>query len=427
MHFHSIVLKEIWHRKLSSVVLIGGVAVAVALVVLFQRVRIGSREELRQTMNAIGRNLVILPEGADLDDYWRGEVGVDADRLFPQWYVGRAAKAEPQVAGHFLGSIQKRISVGGEDVILCGVMPENNPGGARSFMLEAGQIELGARAAERIEPLMVGTLLDVGYLKQGGELPVPPSLRTGPRRGPSRRPSTRPSTTPGIATAPAKADTPLPGSFKVIHVRRETGTPDDYKVYCNVDVGRKLLGVEGDGINVIEALGHVTSKQKLPKVAGQLEAVFKDAKPAVRAHHLISLARGRQRARTHNARMMNLLSIAALILGGILVAGYAVMNVRSRRKELGVFLAIVAQPGQVGRMFLLKMLVLGLLGGLLGCAVGHAAAVEWGPEVAETVLEDVWRMYAVALASGILIAILPGLGGVIIASRIDPADTLRGL
>jgi hypothetical protein len=81
-----------------------------------------------------------------------------------------------------------------------------------------------------------------------------------------------------------------------------------------------------------------------------------------------------------------------------------------------------------------KMLILGLAGGLLGCLAADAALEHHGfaligklhPSRRSYVLALTGlQRYASAVGLAPVLAVLPGLAGVLAASRTDPADTLR--
>jgi ABC-type antimicrobial peptide transport system permease subunit len=73
------------------------------------------------------------------------------------------------------------------------------------------------------------------------------------------------------------------------------------------------------------------------------------------------------------------------------------------------------------------MLILGIVGGAIGCVAGDFAAVRWGPPGAAVFAAGGWQTYGFALAVALAVTLIPSLAGVLIASRIDPADTLRDL
>jgi putative ABC transport system permease protein len=415
MRIRHIVWKELWHRKGGTLLILLGVTLCVGLVVMFQRIGEGSTEEMRRIMNRMGKNLVIVPADATLAEYLGGRLG---DVTFPQEYMGLAAKRQGGLAGHFQGSLQRRVEIMGDSLVLCGLTAENPIGSTGSDhshatgsrRLERGEAELGSSAAKRLDA-KVGEMILIPFFGKGGGVGGPP--RMGP---------------PGMRSGPlGKKSKGGPHMVKVTRIHDAAGSIDDFKVYVDISVASAQLGVPDKQINVIEAMSYVTGKERAGEVVALLNDALKDEKVATRTYLLKAKAEGRRRGRWENARMMNYLSAGVFVLGAIIIAGLAVMNVRGRRKEMGVLLAIAARPRHIAWMLVQKMFVLALVGGLLGCWLGHLAALRWGPPLLATLHPDLWIAYGRAVAAALALTLAPALTAALIAAHTDPADTVRGL
>ena len=93
----------------------------------------------------------------------------------------------------------------------------------------------------------------------------------------------------------------------------------------------------------------------------------------------------------------------------------------------GILLAIAARRKHVVWIFLEKMLILGVIGGVLGCWFGGMVGLRNASQVTTALRSLVWQTYGVALALAVVLTVLPSLAGVYVASRTDPAETLREL
>jgi ABC-type antimicrobial peptide transport system permease subunit len=127
-------------------------------------------------------------------------------------------------------------------------------------------------------------------------------------------------------------------------------------------------------------------------------------------------------------RLVALLSagfgLLATLLASIGLYGVMAFVVARRRKELGIRLALGAQPSQVTWMVMREVLV--LLG--MGLAVGVPAALLLGRYVASQLYGIKPGDPRIAIATGVLLALVSIAAGLIPArraSRIDPITALR--
>jgi len=113
----------------------------------------------------------------------------------------------------------------------------------------------------------------------------------------------------------------------------------------------------------------------------------------------------------------------SLVVGGIGILAVMLISVKERTREIGVRRAVGATQGDIVRQFLIESILIGLLGGCVGVALGIAitlGAVAWG---AGNLLLDLNSIY---IATGVcmLIGIIFGLFPAIKASRLDPMVAL---
>ena len=118
------------------------------------------------------------------------------------------------------------------------------------------------------------------------------------------------------------------------------------------------------------------------------------------------------------------LGAIALLVGGIGIANVMVISVLERRSEIGLRRALGAARVHVAAQFITESLVLAVLGGLAGVAIGigvtttMAYARHWAVLVPGTA---VWGGLGVAVIVGAVAGLYPALR----AARLSPTDALR--
>lgn len=163
-----------------------------------------------------------------------------------------------------------------------------------------------------------------------------------------------------------------------------------------------------------------------PVVGSQLPtALSPDTPEAVE----VQMPAGRSSVRQNVQADINAIFLAlggvALLIGGVGIANVTLLSVLERVGEIGLRRALGATRRQIAAQFMVESVVVGMLGGLVGAALGVAvvtivsAVSEWTP------ILDL-RMVAVAALSGGLIGLLAGLYPSLKAASIEPISALRG-
>jgi putative ABC transport system permease protein len=114
----------------------------------------------------------------------------------------------------------------------------------------------------------------------------------------------------------------------------------------------------------------------------------------------------------------------SLLVGGIGVMNIMLVSVTERIREIGLRKALGARPGIIRRQFLIEASLLGLIGGLLGAAVGIAGAKVLPAFISNPVAIStpaIVGSVSVALAIGLVFGVYPATR----AARLAPIDALR--
>jgi putative ABC transport system permease protein len=114
----------------------------------------------------------------------------------------------------------------------------------------------------------------------------------------------------------------------------------------------------------------------------------------------------------------------SLLAGGVVAASLMLASVNERIGEIGLRRAVGARPGDVHLQFLLETAVTTIGGGLLGLALGLAAAQAVADRMG---LDGIfsWKAIVLGLAAAAVTGFLAGVVPARRAARLQPADALR--
>jgi putative ABC transport system permease protein len=122
--------------------------------------------------------------------------------------------------------------------------------------------------------------------------------------------------------------------------------------------------------------------------------------------------------------MLTAIGAVSLVVGGVGIMNIMLVSVTERKREIGIRLAIGARARDVRWQFLLEAAAIGLVGGLMGVAVGWGAAHVFShnfgwptiilPEVVATAV-------ATAIGAGLIFGYYPAHR----ASNLDPMEAIR--
>ena len=129
---------------------------------------------------------------------------------------------------------------------------------------------------------------------------------------------------------------------------------------------------------------------------------------------------------TQNTLTVLLGSVAAisLLVGGIGVMNIMLVSVTERTREIGIRIAVGAQPGDILLQFLIEAITLSLLGGTIGVLLGIGASKLVGVFVSFTPVVSAGSVilaFSVSFTIGVFFGFYPARK----AAALDPIDALR--
>ena len=160
-------------------------------------------------------------------------------------------------------------------------------------------------------------------------------------------------------------------------------------------------------------------------VAAVLPATVNPANPSVVAVNFPSdILKAEVAAKDAYNGLFLALGAVALLVGGVGIANVMVISVLERRSEIGLRRALGASRRHIAEQFLTEALLLSLLGGLAGTAIGvvatsaYAASQHWSVEIPALA---VYGGIGASLAIGAIAGLYPSVR----AARLSPTEALR--
>ncbi len=160
----------------------------------------------------------------------------------------------------------------------------------------------------------------------------------------------------------------------------------------------------------------------ISSIAFQLQQVL----PGIEARPIRRVAESEGRILTRVGGLMWLVTLAALVAAGLAVGATSATTVLERRTEVGLMKALGAGNGMVGALFLAEQLLLAIVAGAAGYALGAVLARLLGQSVFGIPATERLILLPVILALAAVVALVGSLLPLRRAARFDPAPILRG-
>jgi putative ABC transport system permease protein len=125
------------------------------------------------------------------------------------------------------------------------------------------------------------------------------------------------------------------------------------------------------------------------------------------------------------SRLSLIFLVIIVLVGGAGIANYMYANVFERRREIGTLMALGADSSLILRIFLLKALLLGLVGGVCGYALGTFLAVTLGPKLAGVPVLPMPLLAFWATLISVVLALSASYFPARRAARLDPCSTFQ--
>ena len=380
----ALILKEMVHRKINSLLALLAVVIAVALFVAFVTTGRAYRRETRRVMRDMGQNLRIIPKETTMDEFWAQGF---SPYTMPEEYVHRFASLKGYSYTHLTATLQKKVQWKNRTVILTGILPEVLPSDKRfqkpmTFSVEPGDVYVGYQAAQIFNIKKTDTIDLFGK------------------------------------------------SFNVKQVLVASGSQDDIRIYGHLHDIQEILHLQGK-INEIKALECLCLIEERNDPRSMLEIAqqqLAEVLPEGKVILLQGIAEIRQKQRAAMEGYLAFIMLFVVIACGAWIAALMTINVRDRQREIGIMRALGYGSGKITMLFLGKAVTIGLFAAAIGFLIGTALALNFGPDIFKVTAKAMRAEYALlswSLVVAPLFACVCSFIPAMVAVTYDPAVTLR--
>eukprot|EP00456_Euglypha_rotunda_P068996 TRINITY_DN604_c3_g1_i3.p3 TRINITY_DN604_c3_g1~~TRINITY_DN604_c3_g1_i3.p3 ORF type:complete len:407 (+),score=120.64 TRINITY_DN604_c3_g1_i3:6117-7337(+) len=401
MNLRILVWRELSERPLAMLTSTLAILLGVTALVAIRHVTVFSEREVGQQLQSLGANVLVLPKAATLQDYYSADL---TSQTLPESHVASILIANLPGVERLSPKLCVAAKVGDRAVTLTGILPQSEfqaKAAWQSVSLFSNKHEGCKKAAcgpktYNGSPEALATERTIDQLK-GNEAIIGADVAEFSK------------------LTPGKSVKVLGDSLQVLAVLPRTGTVDDGRVFAHLHTVQRMTKA-GEVVNAIEVMG--CCEDAAGGLVPSLTELLPDAK-VVTISQVVSTQVGVNRLMSQ----MSLFVLSILVIvGGASVASTISSNVRERRREVGTLMALGATSSLVMRMFLLKALVLGLVGGIGGCALGLMVAMVLGSQWAGVTVTPLPDLLLIAVAAALSITILAAYWPARSASRLDPCS-----
>jgi putative ABC transport system permease protein len=403
MKLSTLVWRELFERKSQMFTILLGILLGITTVVAIRNITYYSEKAVARELDTLGANVLVLPKSVSLQDYYSADLHND---VIPEEYVLRLTMSNVQGVDNLSPKLCLPVDLQGRRFTVTGILPKSE--------FQAKAAWAGAGIFSR--PIGCGAIAVSGP-------PEPEDKKTLVRKRvietlKPREALVGADVAASLGVREGQTLNLLGEEFSVLAVLPQTGTVDDSRIFTHLHTVQRLSGRDAV-VSCIEIVG--CCKEISAGLVDKVNKLLPDAKVVTVSQVVATQA--------NVNRMMERLSMIfvaiIVVVGGAGIANYMYANVYERRREIGTLMALGAESGLIQRIFLLKALLLGLVGGVGGFLLGTVLAVTLGPRLAGVVVLPMPTMalWAVLVSAGI--ALVASYFPARRAALLDPCATLQ--
>lgn len=395
---------ELWNKKSQLISSLMAIVIGIGVIVGIRTINVYSEKAVAVKLDNLGANILVLPQATSIDDYYTADI--DAPTI-PEEYVEKILTSSLPGVDNLSPKLTRRVDVGSKKIVLTGILPSSELA-SKPLWQSTGLFgkELQASCAptnkaneelgykdEKLQRKAIDSLNFIDCLV-GAQAAIDLKLKKG-------------DTLSILGT-----------KLNVAELLPVTGTIDDDRIFIHLKTAQNILGINGQ-ISAIEIMGCCNAISE--GLLGKLRNILPDTRITT-INQIVS-------TQIETNKMMNKTSVIFLIIilfvGSISIGNYMWANVNERRKEIGILRMIGTLKSEIYKILLVKAAILGLIGGLLGYALGTIAAIYMGPVLAQIKVSPIPEFILWAVLISIGISILGSLLPAYFAAKIEPFSNMQ--
>jgi len=211
------------------------------------------------------------------------------------------------------------------------------------------------------------------------------------------------------------------------------GQDQDDVVMVPLETGRRrLLGAMGLPAGAVMQIAlTVTNARDLDYVQGEVESLLRQRhrigpgdEDDFNVRNISEIVATRTATTNLMSKLLGAVATICLVIGGIGIMNIMLVSVTERIKEIGLRLAVGAGPSDVRRQFLAEAMLISLIGGAIGIAIGVVGALLVG-HFSDLPVALNGKVVTLAAAFSIATGLFFGYYPARKASQLDPIEALR--
>lgn len=396
MRYLYLVWQEVRQRPTAMLTGVLTIILGTAALVAIRNVTFFSEKAVARELEALGANVLVLPQGVGVQDYYAADLH---GQTMPESYVHQLAFSNLEGVEDLSPKLCIPSRIRGRGVILTGILPQSEF--KQQALWQSANLFSEHKGCKRA--------------KCGNDDDSSSSMAT-------RRTIQELAVHEVLLGADIAASTGLkPGdrielyddALTVSAVLPATGTVDDGRLFMHLHELQRLAKM-GEVVNAIEIRGCCED------VAQGLLAQLTEMLPGTKVVTIAQVVQTQVSVNRLMGHLSWLFLVILVVMAGASIANSTFANVRERRREIGTLMAMGATPRFVGALFLTKAVLFGLIGGLLGYALGTTAAVTLGSNWAGVAVSPLWGLVLLAAGGAVAVSALAAFWPALSASRLDP-------